>query len=490
MSKFEYPRLARAEIIGFLSDAQIATLSDADLRNPNPDFILDLYTKILIHLDSLQEDHGQIDFTALSHLDNPDLHVDSVRTINLFRKIKEVLSAVDCPKKFSLKDLIKPEADRTELFLSAIVNFCIYRETKMNLLSPIVDDLTLIDEQRHELEGRISQLNSEIAEHNESREREMPLVQDVDSKVKELRQTIPGLNNHQMSLKASIRKMKEKAKEMDDKISNAEFVLVQSVQENANLRSKIVQSPDKLQIVHKSSMTHDADYNCSPCSNQGTLRALEEKKAVRIEAKNAEKAAMQSFQEKTAILEVYTKACKKMSKNLTQMQTIQEQVNSAKTIEKDVKVLKVKQGDEEMIDKSLEAKLVERQGKVEQLDEIRKQLEKERDFRCEEATKELNNVKLEVESMRRDLESRQAKIAAVVAEVDTINMKINSIKESGAVTRQELGHKCEEIQREPACGLGSDELSGCFYKYLNSIGGLLPRIEVEPGLEHGRSRST
>ncbi|KAI7992511.1 hypothetical protein LOK49_LG12G00194 [Camellia lanceoleosa] len=453
MSKFEYPRLARAEIIGFLSDAQIATLSDADLRNPNPDFILDLYTKILIHLDSLQEDHGQIDFTALSHLDNPDLHVDSVRTINLFRKIKEVLSAVDCPKKFSLKDLIKPEADRTELFLSAIVNFCIYRETKMNLLSPIVDDLTLIDEQRHELEGRISELNSEIAEHNESREREMPLVQDVDSKVKELRQTIPGLNNHQMSLKASIRKMKEKAKEMDDKISNAEFVLVQSVQENANLRSKIVQSPDKLQ------------------------RALEEKKAVRIEAKNAEKAAMQSFQEKTTILEVYTKACKKMSKNLTQMQTIQEQVNSAKTIEKDVKVLKVKQSDEEMIDKSLEAKLVERQGKVEQLDEIRKQLEKERDFRCEEATKELNNVKLEVESMRRDLESRQAKIAAVVAEVDTINMKINSIKESGAVTRQDLGHKCEVIQRE-------------FYNYLNSIGGLLPRIEVEPGLEHGRSRST
>ena len=62
------------------------------------------------------------------------------------------------------------------------------------------------------------QLNSEIAEQNESREREMPLVQDVDAKVKELRQTIPSLNNHQMSLKASIRKMKDKAKEMDEKV--------------------------------------------------------------------------------------------------------------------------------------------------------------------------------------------------------------------------------------------------------------------------------
>lgn len=46
----------------------------------------------------------------------------------------------------------------------------------------------------------------------------MPLIQEVDVKVKELRQTISGLNNHQMSLKASIKKMKEKAKEMDEKV--------------------------------------------------------------------------------------------------------------------------------------------------------------------------------------------------------------------------------------------------------------------------------
>lgn len=38
-------------------------------------------------------------------------------------------------------------------------------------------------------------------------------------------------------------------------------------------------------------------------------------------------------------------------------------MNSAKSIEKDVKVLKVKQSEAEMLDKSLEAKLVERQGK-------------------------------------------------------------------------------------------------------------------------------
>lgn len=38
-------------------------------------------------------------------------------------------------------------------------------------------------------------------------------------------------------------------------------------------------------------------------------------------------------------------------------------MNSAKAIEKDVKVLKVKLNDEGLLDKSLEAKLVEHQGK-------------------------------------------------------------------------------------------------------------------------------
>ena len=62
------------------------------------------------------------------------------------------------------------------------------------------------------------QLNAEIEDYNEARERELPLVQDVDAKVKELRLTIAGLNNHQMALRASFCKLKEKTGEMDDKV--------------------------------------------------------------------------------------------------------------------------------------------------------------------------------------------------------------------------------------------------------------------------------
>ena len=74
-----------------------------------------------------EEEHGQLEFAALDHLENPDFHVESVRIIKLYNRIKDVLASMDCPKSFTLKDLIKPASDRTELFLSAILNFGLHR---------------------------------------------------------------------------------------------------------------------------------------------------------------------------------------------------------------------------------------------------------------------------------------------------------------------------------------------------------------------------
>ncbi|CAK9326878.1 unnamed protein product [Citrullus colocynthis] len=440
MSKYEFPRLPRADIASILADHQIAVVTERDLLHPSPDLVSDLYTRLMIYLDFLhEEDKGQVEFAALDQLENPDLHMDSVPIMKLHNRIKHAIASLDCPKKFTLKDLIKPEADRMEIFLSAMLNFCIHKDAKINLHALVMDELNAFGDQQREWEVKISQLNAEITEYNEAREREIPFVQEIDAKVKELHQTIGGLNNQQMSLRASIRKLKEKAGEMDEKISNAEFLLVQSVQENANLRSRIVQSPDKLQ------------------------RALEEKKLAREEAKKAEKFAMQACQEKTGIVEVYSKVSKKMLKHLSLMQTIQEQVNSAKSIEREFKALKVKLNDEEVQDKSLQVKLVELQAKVHQLKDLVRQTEKERDVNCQEATKDLNDVRSHVESIRLDLEQRQRNVEAVLMEVDTLTSETNSIRESSVHKQQELLNKCESIIKE-------------VHAYANLVGAL---IEVE-----------
>ncbi|KAK9167588.1 hypothetical protein Scep_002779 [Stephania cephalantha] len=416
-SSYQVQQLSRSEIVSTLAANEIH-IREEDLLRPTPDFASSLYSAALSLIDPLQdEDHGQADFHALGRLENPDLHADSVRVMNLFHKIKDMVAAVFCPTPFTLKDLLKPDPNRTALFLSALLNFYLHilfiigcirvteilgipavirhniRVGKLESLRPYVDPINSYVEKQTELESQIAELNAEIAVLKHAREMEQPLVLEVDAKVKELRQTIQSLNTQQMSLKASFRTLRDKTKEIEEKISNADFALVQSAQENAKLRSKIVQSPEKLQ------------------------GAVEEKKVTLTEAKNSERSAMQAFQEKTTTLEIYSKAAKKMSKQLAQMQAIQEQVNSGKAIDKDVKVLKAKLSDDRMLEMSLEAKLVERQGKVEQLEELRKAFEKERDLKYEEATKRLNSVKLEVESKRNDLASRGEKVQAMIAEV-------------------------------------------------------------------------
>ncbi|KAK4254382.1 hypothetical protein QN277_009772 [Acacia crassicarpa] len=423
MSKFEYPLLSRREITDVLAQFQIANVSEQQLVYPKPEIVSELYFQILRHLDSLpEEDH--VEFDALEHLENPDLHVDSVRVMKLYSRIKEVVASLNFPGKFTLKDLLTPEANRTEFFLGALLNFCLHRETRFNSITDIVDEVNLLEEEQGKLETKISQLKSEIAGYNEAREREATLVQEVDAKVKELRQTIGALNTNQMSLRATFRKLKEKTGEMDGKISSAEFALVQSAQENANLRSKIVQSPDKLQ------------------------RALEEQRLAREEAKNAERSAMQTFHEKNALVDLFSKVEKKMSKHFAQMQAIQDQVNSSKEIEKNLKALRAKLSDEEVLEKSLDVKLVERKGKLEQLGELMKQLEKERDIKSEEATTYLNGVKLEAESKRHHLEERQKNVEAVLAEVDATNTTIKSVKESGAAKVEMLAGKHEELIKQ------------------------------------------
>lgn len=66
----------------------------------------------------------------------------------------------------------------------------------------------------------IFQLNAEIAEFEELREKELPQVKEVNSKVEELNQTVAGLNKHQLNLRSSHKRLIEKVNEMDEKVQH------------------------------------------------------------------------------------------------------------------------------------------------------------------------------------------------------------------------------------------------------------------------------
>ncbi|CAI0375480.1 unnamed protein product [Linum tenue] len=458
MSSFDCPQLTREEILDVLTTAGIAA-TDSDLKKPTAGFVYSLYSDLLAVLGVPDaEDPGQVEFDDLEQLEYPPDRLDRdekwFQFMSVYNMTREVLGRIRCPLQFTLYDLVKPENKRTEFLIGSIANFYLHKDSKMEMVKGIIEDTTCLVERLNELETEKSKLDAEIAECNAAREIESPVVQELEAKLEELHQTIASLNSQQNSLRATLSNLKEKAGEMDMEISKSEFDMIQSREENANLHSMIVQSPDKLQ------------------------KAIEEKRSIREETRNAERLAMQAFQEKTLVLEVYSKTSKKLSKHYSQMQAIHEQMNSAKSIEKELKALQAKLSDDGVTDKSLAAKMMERRGKVQaksvsnpfsaqQLAKLRKQLEKERKMKFEDADKELHSKKLEVESRKRDLEERQMKVEAVLGEADAINSKINLSYETGAAKVRALDQKCNELVEQ-------------FERYQSSIGDVLKGYGGKP----------
>ncbi|KAL6977314.1 hypothetical protein U1Q18_026113 [Sarracenia purpurea var. burkii] len=70
--------------------------------------------------EHIREDLSKLDSVALEQLENLHQYIDAFRIMNLFGMIKELLTSVECPEKFILKDLIMPDTDRTDLFLSGL----------------------------------------------------------------------------------------------------------------------------------------------------------------------------------------------------------------------------------------------------------------------------------------------------------------------------------------------------------------------------------
>ncbi|CAI9115564.1 OLC1v1016489C1 [Oldenlandia corymbosa var. corymbosa] len=106
------------EIIGALAGIQIGSISDSDFFKPAFDFVTNLYMLPCSSTSPFYQKHTlpfpvsqRSPSPKFPRFKNPDKHVESIRVMNLFDKIRELIAALHCPIKFTLKDLIKPEPD-------------------------------------------------------------------------------------------------------------------------------------------------------------------------------------------------------------------------------------------------------------------------------------------------------------------------------------------------------------------------------------------
>ncbi|CAL4928391.1 unnamed protein product [Urochloa decumbens] len=414
-SNFSFPEMTPAQIAEGLRTYNIApsaNLRAEDIANPQPELLPNVFALFFANVVG-DEPEEQLGFEVLQAIDNPEHHLNAVAFRRIFRKARDFLDSIYFGG-LTLRDFLRPNPRRVVDILSSVVNYLHFRQEKLAALDPVVTEFDGCAEQITEFRARIAELQKAKEEHAYKEQMEEPAVQQLQAELNALKQTIQEFNTMQMGLRSRAKTLDDKKEEILAKISQADFQLIKHSQENSNLLSRIVQSPEKLQ------------------------KNLEEKKGVRDELKTLEKMATQNAQKKNDILEMYTKACEKLSKHLSKISALHETCTAAKASEKEIKALKAKISDQNLETKTLHIKVEEWQSRVHETEDRLKEKEKERDQRIGENKRKMATLKSEVESELKSLEDREREVQEQIAKA----VDLCSQSDAAEVAGQK---KCEEI---------------------------------------------
>ncbi|GJN23225.1 hypothetical protein PR202_gb10855 [Eleusine coracana subsp. coracana] len=384
---FSFPVMTAADIAEALHTYGIApnaNLRADDIAKPAPDLLPGVFSLFLVNIAGYVANHVQpTSFPAL-----PDVGIQIIR---LFQRSRHFLESIRF-NSFTLRDLFRPTPRRVVYVLSAIINYLHFRQEKISLLQPIVDEFPDTNEHRAELKAKIAEHQKAIADHELKEQMEEPVVQQLQTEVDSLTQRVQEYNKQQVALRAKAKAIDEEKEEILSKISQADFELMKQRQENSKLLSKVVESPEKFQ------------------------QALE-KKASRAQLKNQERIAMQKIEEKNNTLEVYTKAYEKLSKHLSEISALQEHAAAAKAADKEVKALKAKIAVQNLEIDTLAPKIVELQRKAFETEEHLKAKEKERDQKIADNARKMASLKSEMDRKHQSFEDRQRKVEETITKV-------------------------------------------------------------------------
>jgi len=97
------------------------------------------------------------DLAAVDELEFPELHEESVGTVAFLRALGKLMRASGVPD-FCMRDVFKPEAQRLQRMLSAVINFAKFREEKVANYDELIDASDSLTSRREHLTSEFSRL--------------------------------------------------------------------------------------------------------------------------------------------------------------------------------------------------------------------------------------------------------------------------------------------------------------------------------------------
>ncbi|RKP36266.1 Nuf2 family-domain-containing protein [Dimargaris cristalligena] len=284
-----FPALPDSEIVQCMGDLQIP-FSEEDLSKPTPQrmqVVYEAFADILMGVTSDQFESPAADLGDI--LEHPEIHTDSALLMNFYHHICILMREVG-GGDFSLRDILKPSPGRVKHILSAIINFCKFREERMFVFEKYVNQSEEYSKQLSTLQQEREDLQEQINNAKYRRTQGEPQIKKIKEKIESLVQEIKQCIHVQDALVSEVNGKRAELRELgeiDNRNQNEENELRNRIND---LKSKIVQDPEKAkeELQEMNNMVYQSKSAITALEHK--LRQLE----IRIETMDAVEQELQS----------------------------------------------------------------------------------------------------------------------------------------------------------------------------------------------------
>ena len=177
----------------------------------------------------------------------PELHADSLRAAALCRNVGQLMEAAGVKDFSPARDLYKPEPQRLQRALSAIINFAKFREEKLARYEELRDAAREAERAGESLREERDRLGEAIAAEREDRGADRGEVEQRRGENAALGAQLQALNREQSDLQAECKALKQEQRALEQDIAQRQGALQAAGSERERLQGSVVQSPERLQ---------------------------------------------------------------------------------------------------------------------------------------------------------------------------------------------------------------------------------------------------
>jgi kinetochore protein Nuf2 len=360
-----------------------------------------------------REEMAQPVFAGLQALNYGELHDESIPELAFFRACAKMME-VSCVTDFSLKDMLHPTKARLRRHLSAVINFCKFREDRMKLYNDLASKKEQAQHAVDVLQNDQERLERELQALKDQTEEEAQEIEEVESECRLMEGDIGSLNSQQAAIRQESTELKRQGNDLKDRISSLALDLKEAALLRERLLGQIVNSPTRIR-------REMADQQA----------ALEAEKSEALDF-------VRSAQQKELCCENVAKAHADVQKAVTSIEEVAAELSKQRDALKEVKVTQKTVEDNRAKSSALRAETASLQRQLQRWDEKLAHLRKQARAKIDQAGQVMVGMQTELQAVERERSDGLSKAEAAEAEAMRLGQTLTAQQEQARAEREDM----------------------------------------------------